>query len=194
MSYSWRDLLGDLSGYRTKYLDAMSLLDACDEDKIWLAKQLEQRDELVRQLKLMIDRPDPPEISYIVEKDTVWIQEQIDSMGLFMVRQPLDVTYRLTNHSNMLNIVAWDTTDKIKYIKERFDCENFAILFKAMVDLYFHLNQVAIIIDYKSHHGYNLIMFPNGKHMVCEPQSDGLYLWTERIQNFYSMKGAICTL
>lgn len=194
MSYSFCDLLGDLSGYRPKYLNAISLLDACDDDKIWLAQQLAQRDELIRQLKLLTPRPSPPEITYVVEKNTVWIQQQIDSMGLFMVRQPLDVTYRLTNQSNMLNIVAWDVTDQIRYIKERFDCENFAILFKAMVDLYFHLNQVAIIIDYKSRHGYNLILYPNGKHQVCEPQSDGLYLWTKRIEDFYSMKGAICTI
>lgn len=194
MSYTWRELLGDLSGYRSKYLDAMDLLEACDKDKLWLTQQLTRAQELIVQLKLLISRETPPEISYIVEKDTAWVQGQIDSMGLVMLRHPLDVAYRLTNHSNMLNIVAWDTTDKIAYVREQFDCENFAILFKAMVDLYFRVNQVAVIFDYISKHSYNLILFDNGKHMVCEPQSDGLYLWTQRITQFYSMNGAVCVL
>ena len=192
--FNWQDFLGDLSGYRSKYLDAIELLDACSEDKIWLASELTKRDDLIRQLRLLTTMPEPPEITYRVARDTVWIQQQIDSMGLAIVRAPLDMEYELTDHGNMLNIVAWDATDKIKYVREKFDCENFAILFKAVIDLIFHLNQVALIIDYISKHSYDLILFPNEKHMVCEPQSDGLYLWTERLTKFYSMKGAICIL
>jgi hypothetical protein len=194
MIESIRDFLGDISGYRPKYLDAIELLDACSEDKKWLISELNKRDELIRQLKLLTSRPAPPEITYIVERDTVWVQQQLNSMGLSIVRLPLDTQYRLTNHSNMLNIVAWDTTDQIQYIRERFDCENFAILFKAIVDLYFGLNQVALILDYISKHSYNLILYPNEKHEVCEPQSDGLYLWTRRIEDFYSMRGAFATI
>ena len=192
--FNWQDFLEPyINGpkYKQKYERCSENFALCDKDKQWLIEQLSQRDELIRQLKLLVPREPPPEITYIVEKDTVWVQRVIDSMGMGIIRLPLDIQYRLTNHSNMLNIVAWDTTDKIKYIKEKFDCENFAILFKAIVDLYFHLNQVALIIDYVSKHSYNLILYPNGKHQVCEPKSDGLYLWTDRLTNFYSMKGAI---
>lgn len=194
MTYGIKEFFGDLSGYRTKYLDAIELLDACSEDKLWLARELAKRDDLIRQLRLLTTMPEPPEITYKVTRDTIWIQQQIDSMGLAIVRVPLDMEYILTNHSNMLNVIAWDATDKIKYVREKFDCENFAILFKAMTDLVFHLNQVVIIMDYISKHSYNLILYPNEKHQVCEPQSDGLYLWTERLDKFYSMRGAIAII
>jgi len=194
VSYGIHEFFGDLSGYRPKYLDAIELLDVCSEDKKWLAQELQKQQELVIQLKLLVPRDPPPEITYVVEKDTVWVQQQLDAMGLAIVRLPLDMTYRFTNHSNMLNIVAWDATDTIKYIRERFDCENFALLFKVLVDLHFGLNQVAVILDYISKHSYDLILYPNEKHMVCEPQSDHLSLWTERLTNFYSMRGAFAIL
>ena len=194
MNYGWREFLGDWSGYRSKYLDSIKLLDVCSEDKIWLVNELSKAQELIVQLKLLVPRENPPELNYIVEKDTVWVQEQVDSMGLEMFRHPLDMSYRLTNRSNMLNVIAWDTTDQIQYVREKFDCENFALLFKSMVDLVFRVNQVAVIMDYISKHSYNLILFDNGKHMVFEPQSDGLYVWTQRLTQFYSMKGAVCVL
>ena len=192
--YGIKEFLGDLSGYRSKYLDLLPSLDACSEDKQWLISEMAKRDDLIRQLKLLTPRPTPPEITYVTVRDTLWIQHEINAMGLAICRVPLDMEYRLTNQSNMNNIVAWDATDQIRYIREKFDCENFAILFKAMVDLYFHLNQVAIIMDYISHHSYNLILYPNCKHQICEAQSDGLYLWTKRITDFYSMKGSIAIL
>ena len=163
----------------------------CQQRTGELALDLADAQETIRQLELLVPRPTPPKIDYVVEKDTAWVQQVIDSMGLEIIRLPLDAAYYLTNESNFLNIVAWDWTDRIDYLKERFDCENFAILFKAIVDLYFHLNQVAVVIDYKSGHGYNLVIFPNGKVMVMEPQSDGLYVWTRRPEQFYSLQGAI---
>lgn len=194
MTYGFYDLLGDLSGYRPKYLEAIEKLDACGKDKLWLAGQLDKANELIMQLKLLVPREPPPEITYVVERNTVWIQQQIDSMGLAILRHPLDMIYRLTNHSNMLNIVAYSLVDKLNYIREKWDCENFTILFKIETDLLYGLNQVAIILDYITKHSYNLIFYPNEKHQVAEPQSDGLYLWTERLEKFYSMKGSVCLI
>jgi len=194
MTCGFFDLLGDISGYRPKYLDAIKLLDACSEDKEWLRKELKKQYELVAQLKLLAPREPPPEITYVVERDTVWVQQQLDSMGLDIVRLPLDIIYRLTNHSNMLNVAAWDNTDQIQYVKDRFDCENYIILFKAMTDLHFGLNQVAIILDYISKHSYGLILYPNENHQVFEVQNDGMYLWTDRLTEFYSMKGAFAII
>ena len=169
-------------------------LVACQQKVGDLELELTDAKETIRQLELLTPRPTPPKIEYVVKKDTLWIQQQIDSMNLGIVRLPLDATYRLTDQENFLNIVAWDWTDRIDYLKERFDCENFAIVFKSIVDLYFHLNQVAIIIDYKSGHGYNLVIYPDGDMQVLEPQSDGLYVWTERYEEFYSLQGAIALI
>jgi len=144
-----------------------------------------------RQLELLVPRPTPPEIDYVVEKDTVWVQSVLDGLRLGIIRVPLDSIYRMTNQKNFLNVVAWDWIDSIKYDKEFFDCENFAISFKAHVDMYFKLSQVGIVIDYKSKHGYNLVIYPDGNVHVLEPQSDALYVWPKRPEKFYSLKGAI---
>lgn len=169
-------------------------LRECSNAKAKLEDDLANAEETIRQLELMVPYPTPPKIDLISQTTSAFIQQVLDSMNMGIVRLPLDATYYMTNQSNFLNIVAWDWTDRVNYIKEKFDCENFAILFKAIVDLYFNLNQVAVIIDYQSGHGYNLVIYPNGKAQVLEPQSDALYVWTKRPEAFYSLKGAIALI
>jgi len=194
MILNWRDFLGELSGYKPLYERAsLELLDA-RATIAELSKELAQAKDTIRQLELLVPRPPPPVLDYIATSDTVWLQQQLDAMQLGIIRLPLDGTYYLTTQKNFLNIVAWDWTDTLPYIRERFDCENFALLFKAHVDLHFHLNQVAVIIDYNSGHGYNLVVYPDGNKQVLEPQSDALYVWTKRPEQFYSLHGAIALI
>jgi len=192
--FNWQDFLGQLSGYKPLYeAAALELLDARATIADLSAKLTEAR-ETIRQLELLVPRPTPPVVDPVTQKDTAWLQQQLDAMQLGIIRLPLDGTYYMTNQKNFLNIVAWDWTDTLPYIKERFDCENFALLFKAHVDLHFHLNQVAVIIDYKSGHSYNLVIYPDGNKQVLEPQSDALYVWTKRLQQFYSLQGAVALI
>ena len=171
--------------------ECQETLYQCQQRTGELALENADLKETIRQLELLVPRPTPPKIDYIVEKDTAWIQQVIDGLGLGIIRLPLDATYRLTDYGNFLNIVVWDWIDSIKYQSDIFDCENFAIAFKSHVDEIFLLNQVGIVIDYESGHGYNLVIFPNGKVMILEPQSDNLYIWTQRPEKFYSLHGAI---
>ena len=187
--FSWQDFLGDLSGYKLKYERCSTNYAECSSNLKDVGSRLIKAENTIRQLELLVPRPAPPEIDYVVEKDTLWVQQALDGMDI--IRMPLDVNYYLTNQKNFLNIVAWDWVDSIKYIAEKFDCENFAFAFKSHVDMYFNLNQVAIVVDYKSGHCYNLVIFPDGKVMVLEPQSDNLYIWTKRPEKFYSLQGAI---
>ena len=192
--FNWQDFLGNLSGYKLKYERCSTNFAECSSNLKDIGSKLIKAENTIKQLELLVPRPAPPEIDYVVEKDTLWVQQVLDGMGLGIIRLGLDANYYLTNQTNFLNIVAWDWVDSIKYVAERFDCENFAFAFKSHVDMYFHLNQVAVVIDYKSGHGYNLVIFPNGKVMVLEPQSDNLYVWTKRPEAFYSLKGAIVLL
>jgi len=86
--------------------------------------------------------------------------------------------------------VLWDTTDRLEYVRDFFDCDKFAMLFKVITNLVFNITQVADIIDYKSGHSYDLILFPDTEPMVLEPQSDATYVWTQRLDKFYSLEGA----
>ena len=124
-----------------------------------------------------------------MEKNSTWVQQCLSKLEPSIIRLPLDGKYWLTNQSNFLNIVAWDWVDSKKYLVEVFDCENFAIAFKAHVDWYFGLNQVGIVIDYEAEHGYNLVIFPDGKVMLFEPQNDQLFVWANRAAQ-YILKNA----
>ena len=192
--FNWQDFLGQLSGYKPLYeAAALELLDA-RATIADLSRQLTEAKETIRQLELLVPRPPPPVLGQVIQKDTTWVQQQLDAMKLGILRLPLDGTYYLVSQNSFLNIVAWDWTDTLPYIKERFDCENFALLFKAHVDLHFHLNQVAVIIDYNSGHGYNLVVYPDGNKQVLEPQSDALYVWTQRPEAFYSLQEAVALI
>ena len=154
-----------------------------------LITKLNEANDLLNQLS---PYPPPPKITNISEVDTYWIDSQL--APLRVVRLPLDGKYRLTNKSNFIDIVAWDWVDSKPYERDIYDCENFAISFKARVDWYFALNQVGIVIDYTSGHGYNLVIFPNGDVMLLEPQSDGLVYWEDRVAILYALTGAFVLL
>lgn len=132
--------------------------------------------------------PSPPKITVIEEKDTAWLGSCL--APLKVVRLPLDGRYRLTDQNNFLNILSWEWIDSRQYIKDVFDCENYAIAFKSHIDELFALNQVGIVIDYKSMHSYNLVVFPDGNVMLLEPQTDNLFIWTSRVLVFYALEGA----
>ena len=150
--------------------------------------------EKLNESKAILDKvvkgkhPSPPKITVIKEKDSPWID--LCLAPLKVVRLPLDGRYRLTDQNNFLNIVSWDWLDSRQYVKDVFDCENYAIAFKSRIDELFSLNQVGIVIDYKSMHSYNLVVFPDSNVMLLEPQNDNLFIWTSRTLVFYSLTGA----
>jgi len=189
--YKTKGQFVNIRDYLCQWLGCKADCSECELALVKCQQRTGELEETIRQLELLVPRPTPPKIDYIVEKDTAWVQQVIDGLGLGIIRLPLDATYRLTDYSNFLNIVVWDWIDSIKYQSDIFDCENFAIAFKSHVDEIFLLNQVGIVIDYESGHGYNLVIFPNGKVMILEPQSDNLYIWTQRPEKFYSLHGAI---
>ena len=190
---NWQDIWESIFGcsYKQLYEEERAGRLACLQAKGEVELALADAKEVIRQLELIVPRPVPPKVDLIAQKDTAWVQQVIDGMNLGIVRLPLDQTYYLTNQSNFLNIVAWDWVDTLDYIKEKHDCENFAFLFKSHIDTYFQLNQVGLVIDYKSGHAYNLVIYPNGKVMVLEPQSDVLTFYPQRLKDFYSLKEAI---
>lgn len=186
-----RDFLGYISGYKQLCEQYHELYQDAADDLVQCSHEKAELNEVIIQLKLLAARPLPPKVTYIRNKDSAWIQQVIDNLGVGIIRLPLDGKYRLTNESNFVEIIAWDWLDSEKYQSEIFDCENFAIAFKSHVDYYFGLNQVGIVIDYKSGHAYNLVIYPDGDVSVLEPQGDALYVWEKRPAPFYTMEGAI---
>jgi len=193
--FNWQDFLGDLSGYKQKYEDTLSSLEVCVDDRLTCLKKKYELEQENEQLKLLVPRPAPPEIDYIVEKSDAWVEAQLKAMNLNIIRLTLDTTFKITNRKNWVNtIVPYDLTDELPYIRSIFDCEDFTFLFKVKVHLDFGVNQMAAILDYKSGHAYGLVLFDESEPMIQEIQTDGLYLWTKRIKDFYPLEGAIALI
>ena len=186
----WLDTLSGGSKYKLRY-------EQCTEQSAQYTQQIQELEgrlamarQSISQLEMIVKQPAPPQIDYLVEKDSAWIDAQLQAMKLNIVRLTLDVKYKLTNRKNMANIILWDATERLAYVRDLFDCEDFTMLFKVTTNLIFGVNQLAAILDYKSGHSYILILYPDSEHMILETETDGLYLWTKRITEFYSLEGA----
>ena len=127
-----------------------------------------------------IERLKPPEILGIEEKTGEWMAEVLKEGEVNPVtklrknidRYPLDAKYWVCDREEFNKIVKWDWTDNKKYVAEKYDCDNFAFSFKAMVDRRFGVNNVGLVIDYSGGHAYNIIVFNDGTVRLFEPQTD----------------------
>jgi len=190
--FNWQDFLGSLFRgpyYKQLYERCSENYARCDSDKQWLVKQLAQRDELIRQLELLVPRPAPPELANVVERDTAWVDSILVKMKANVIRLPLGKEFQLTDKDTFIDFIAWDWVDSFEYHKF-YRCGNFTISFKASADQW-GVNQVGIVLDYKSGHAYNIVVFPDGKVMLLEPQSDNLFCWKEHASQFYNLEGAV---
>ena len=98
------------------------------------------------------------------------ITKQIINAG--MKRKHLDSKYWACGRLDFEAIINWDWTDKKRYVKQKYDCENFAFSFKARMDRRFHLNNVGLVVDYSGSHAYNCVVFADGTAELFEPQND----------------------
>lgn len=181
-------------GCKVDCSDEKGELLKCQRREAELQLELTDAKNIIRQLERMVPRPPPPKLDYMIEKSDAWVNAQLTGMGLHIIRLNLDNTFKITNPKNWFNIVAYDTTDQLPYIRSIFDCEDFTFLFKVMTHLNFGVNQMAAILDYQSGHAYGLVLFDGHEHMIQEIQSDGLYIWTKRIKDFYPLEGAIALM
>ena len=135
-------------------------------------------EKLVENLQECLKTFDMPEVTH-KEKDLSFVRKSIekwkskydpnDQMKILS----LDSKYFLCDDKDIKEIVKWDWTDSKKYVSNKYDCDNFAFSFKAMVDRKFGLNNVGLVIDYSGGHAYNIVVLANGRGKIFEPQTDG---------------------
>ena len=182
--FNWQDFIDSLfcSHYRNQ-------LATCNEQRDGLVAENEQLQLRIDELEKILPRPAPPELANTVEKDTVWVQEVLMDMKVQVIRLPLGTEFRLVDKDTFIDFIAWDWVDSFEYHKF-YRCGNFSISFKASADQW-GVNQVGIVLDYKSSHAYNLVIFPNRKVMLLEPQADNLFFHEEHAPQFYPLEGAV---
>ena len=138
-------------------------------------------DELINNLEHCLSIFEAPTIAS-TEQNGFFVRSSITQFGLDYANKKgitygmdifaLDNKYLVTSQKDMKKIIDWDWTDNKKYVKERYDCDNFAFSFKAMVDKRFGVNNVGLVIDYSGGHAYNIMVFSDGSVRLFEPQND----------------------
>lgn len=105
------------------------------------------------------------------------------SQALAAVRKvaPLVVPIMLDNRYWTVDRPTWDAMiaaygpDRNAYVKERYDCDDFAFAFKGGMGHQYEVNGVGIVINYAQHHAYNIVLVNDGGNCAAEfvePQQD----------------------
>lgn len=107
--------------------------------------------------------------SYIDER----LSKYVPAYGSGVKRLPLDSTYYCAIRPDVRAFFESDFTDETEYVRQKYDCENFAI--QAMSHAQRRgMTNVGLVIDYSGKHAYNIAVYPGpAEPDLIEPQSDG---------------------
>jgi hypothetical protein len=83
----------------------------------------------------------------------------------------LDGRYFATNADGFDSMDRLDVIEYLPYRPARFDCENFADLFKTISALIYGVNTVGVVIDWDGGHAYNIVYLEDGRVFLYEPQT-----------------------
>ena len=78
----------------------------------------------------------------------------------------LDRTYTALPMEVWAEILEWSDVDRVGYVSESRDCDNFAVALAGQVGLRFGVNGCGIVVDYSGKHAYNMLL-------VSTPDADG---------------------
>ena len=107
-----------------------------------------------------------------VSYDANWVRDQVSKVLSDKVRWiQLDNRYWTCSKAEFEQLVKWDWLETQKYVSDRFDCDDFAMQFKARIGFFFNLNNVGVVVDYSSSHAYNVVLFSDAPMRIFEPQS-----------------------
>ena len=97
----------------------------------------------------------------------------------FMSLRPslLDSKYTALPMETWLAILEWSDVDRVKYVAEKRDCDNFAIALAGQIGLRLGVNGCGIVVDYSGKHAYSCLIVHDTAKGGCyvqlvEPQSD----------------------
>jgi len=125
------------------------------------------------------------------------VNNQIRAVSPSVYWLPLDNAYYTTTKEDFYKIIGWDWTDTRRYLYDMFDCDKFAMYFKARTAINFGINAIGVVIDYASGHAYNLVILREGsdyKWYLFEPQNDKLFTYENRNQYLYAFRNAVLLL
>lgn len=78
-----------------------------------------------------------------------------------------------------------------RYLTDRYDCDDFAVGFKARMAEVFGVNAVGIVVDYGAKHAYNMVILSDGTIEGFEPQAG---LWCQLGSEYYPCREGVMLL
>lgn len=105
-----------------------------------------------------------------------YITDELDAyiphFGDGVRRIPLDADYECAWRPDVQHYLAHSWGDEFEYVRDAYDCENFALRLKGLADRH-GFNNIGVVIDWSSSHAYNIAVYPgNNSPDLIEPQSD----------------------
>jgi len=94
-----------------------------------------------------------------------------------------DLKYQTTDIETFRKIIELDWLNRKPYLKDIFDCDDYALAFKVHLSEIYRINAIAVVVgevrDTKTgqvigYHGYNRIIDKDKKVWLFEPQTDKL--------------------
>lgn len=110
-----------------------------------------------------------------IRRDGYWMTSKLNAFvgpDRSMSWRQLDRVYWTVTRKEFEAILAADWTDRKRYEKERYDCDNFAFAVKSEIAQAHGINSIGIVIDDSAQHAYNIVVFSDGEVVLFEPQTD----------------------
>lgn len=145
-------------------------ITAADRDAAWLA--FLRDDASTAKLELAANMAPPAELVQRIRdaRVTVTGQAVVDALRNSPLSRLslsfLDRTYTALPMEAWCEILEWSDVDRVGYVSERRDCDNFAVALAGQVGLRFGVNGCGIVVDYSGRHAYNCLL-------VSTPDADG---------------------
>jgi len=146
------------------------------ENSYWTLKSAIQDAEFIAKEKIKVKQIESGKLYQIVEKQMqtgAWLWDGV-------------IYYTTLNEWK--KIIRQDLIDRLKWILDKFDCDNFATIFTAFMSVFYGLNSAGLalgaVLDKNTkkvigYHAYNVIVAEDSgevKLFVYEPQSDEIQI------------------
>ena len=125
----------------------------------------------------------------VTQVDIDWLVQRLNKLPNFKPSKwmPLDGKYYAVPLNDWKEMAEWDITNYLPYVIDRFDCDKYALLFKARMAQFFGVNTVAVVLDYDAGHAYNIVFPIDSDPLIYEPQTDSFIEIGNRDTRFYKL-------
>ena len=127
--------------------------------------------------------------------DSSWVDERLAKLpnwGVGGGRIALDGRYYTVSLEDFKRMIDWDWVDAKRYELEKFDCDDYAMLFKARMAFEFGVNAIGYVIDWSAGHAYNVVLVEDyDGPLLFEPQNDKVFSVEGRDKRFYRLENYV---